>query len=290
MKKEVAIIIPTYNRLDFLKNLLYDLTFQTNKSFIVIIVDASETNETQKYLKAFSQIDVKYVKVGNDIYWTGAINNGIRYVRSTLKEINGIISLNDDIRIEKDFFESIYFLKSSHKKSLIGCVNIDAIDKSTILWAGIKTHKWLGNTKYLYKNQQINDIEKQMIVDSFTLIGRGIYIPIKIFDEIGYYDEQHIIHRGDTEFPLRAKKVGYKLIVSFMPKVYIYSNQTYQFDHGKTKLKNFKSVFFDFRSSSYVKTRFYYAKSATSNKLQFLSFFTIGMMAHIRRFILRLMY
>ena len=287
MKNDIAVIIPTYNRVKYLSKLVSDLSYQSVKSFIIIIVDASNNCNIKNYLKKLKMANLRYLRVNSGKFWTGTINQGIKYTQN-IQGISGVVLLNDDVRIRNDFIENIQILKEKHSRSLIGCVNIDVNDKNTILWAGIKTNKWLAITKYLYKNQSINNINTQQIIESFTLIGRGLYIPMEAFNKVGYFDEKHIPHRGDTEFPLRARKINYKLIVSLLPIVYIYNDETYKYDFGKTKLKDFKKVFFDFRSSSYIKTRFYYAKSATNNKLQFLTFFSIEMLIHLRRFILRL--
>lgn len=285
---EIVIIIPTYNRLSYLKDLLNDLNSQSNKEFAVLIVDASESNETKLFSSNIFSVDVHYLSIDNNVFWTGAINRGIIYVKTHLDWVSGIILLNDDIRISKDFVENIYLLKSRNIKSLIGCVNINITDKSTVVWAGMVTNKWFAITSYLFKSQNINLIDNNLILNSFTLIGRGLYIPMAAFDEVGSFDEKHLPHRGDTEFPLRAKKRGYKLFISFMPKIYTYSDLTYDYDNGKLKLGDFKKVFFDFRSSSNIKTRFYYAKSATNGWIQFSVFFTIEMLIHLRRFLIRL--
>jgi GT2 family glycosyltransferase len=266
------------------------LRSQTIKDFRLIIVDSSSSNETEEYIKSEFEDWVDYVKVNTDLFWTGAINAGIKYVQNNYFETEGLILLNDDTEVNVDFFEQLINLYNKENKALIGCVNLSAEDKSTVLWAGSKTNSWLAFTNYYFKGQNISNIKSNKITESFTLIGRGLFIPMVVFSDIGLFDEEHFKHRGDTEFPLRAKKEGYKLLVSLKSKVYSFPDQTYSMDIGKLRIRDFKKVFFDFRSSSYIKTRFYYAKSATTNSLQFLSFFIIEMSLHFRRYILRLFF
>jgi len=289
MNQNFVIIIPTYNRPLFLKRLLNDINNQTVKPYYIVIVDASESNMTKKVVDDTVEIQTKYINVDNGKYWTGSVNEGLSFVTSNLKSIDAVILLNDDTRIKEDYVECFAKLSLKHKNTLIGSANIDINDKSTILWAGNNTNNWFAFTKKYLVNQSIYDVNVHKVINSFTLIGRGLFIPIEVFDSIGFFDEIHFKHRGDTEFPLRAKNYGYQLIVSLLPVVYTYPAYTYQFEKGKLRLKDFPKVFFDFRSSSNIQTRYYYAKSATSNIFQCIIFFTFQMMAHFRRFFIRML-
>ncbi|MGM0582625.1 MAG: glycosyltransferase family 2 protein [Bacteroidota bacterium] len=289
MPETLRIVIPTYNRNSHLSNLLADLEEQIVKDFEVIVVDASEKHSAKKILKQRKKIDIHYLSVNSDKYWTGSVNAGIKYVLGKRNNLNitGILLLNDDIRINDDYIKNLFHLNKKYSKHLIGSVNVSNNDRNTISWAGMKTNKWTSYTKYFFKGRNIDNINSNKVIESFTLIGRGLFIPINVFDQVDLFDEENIKHRGDTEFPLRAKKAGYNLLVSFNLIVYCFDNMTYSLDHGSLRLKDFKKVFFDFRSSSYWKTRYYYAKSATSNKLQRFCFYTLNMLIHLRRFLIR---
>lgn len=289
LKEKVIIIIPTYNRNSYLSSLLKDLSKQSVKCFQVVIVDASDEKSALNVVCNFNNLKIRYLNIESSNYWTGSINEGLKLVLSyKYAGLNGVVLLNDDVKLNSDYMEYLGNSIISFPNSLIGSLNVSAEDMKTVIWAGSRTNKWTSYTSYPLKGKLLDFISIGSFQESFTLIGRGLYIPLEVFYKIGLFNKK-IPHRGDTEFPLRAKKVGFRLIVSNDLIVYTYESLTYNYEYGKLKWADFKKLFFDFRSSSQWKNRYYYAESATSNRLQHLCFFTLNMIISLRRFILRVL-
>lgn len=257
----VAIIIPTLNRRELLCNLLHILVKQTVKPRVIIVVDASSSDGTKDMLSVFFK-EVTHLICSEDLWWTESINFGLKYVKNNYPSLNGVVLLNDDVIIGADWLSRLLHVVDKNEKSLVGCVAVDFLNPNKILYAGKYVNTWLGHIKFPYYGEGLSNFDSNKIVKSFDLLGRGIYIPMEVFNEIGLYDEIHFKHRGDTELPLRARvQKGYNLIVSFSPIVKIMPNQTAQIDI-KNKL-TFKEVFSrmnDFRGSFYWKYNFYYIK------------------------------
>ena len=100
-------------------------------------------------------------------------------------------------------------------------------------------------SNYYYRGKDIKSVKKEY-VNSFDLIGRGIYIPLSVFQKIGLFDEKRFKQCGDTELPLRARLAGYNLIVSFKAIVYDMPELTAAIDVKEYyTYKDFKNVFFE---------------------------------------------
>jgi len=59
----VSVIIPTYNRAHLIGRALNSLANQTYKDFEVVIVDDASTDDTEAYIKGFSDfLNIQYVR------------------------------------------------------------------------------------------------------------------------------------------------------------------------------------------------------------------------------------
>jgi glycosyltransferase involved in cell wall biosynthesis len=83
---KLSVLIPTYNRAEFLGYCLDSLTKQTFKDFCVIIYDDGSTDNTKKVVNEYSKIlNIEYVK--------GETNKGVGFSRNELLK-----------RVKTDFF------------------------------------------------------------------------------------------------------------------------------------------------------------------------------------------
>ncbi len=79
----VSVIIPTYNRAHLIGRALNSLANQTYKDFEVVIVDDASTDDTEAYIKGFSDfLNIQYVRHEKNKGEAAARNTGIRAARS----------------------------------------------------------------------------------------------------------------------------------------------------------------------------------------------------------------
>lgn len=283
---KVALVVPTFNRSQILMNLVSYIENQTVKPELFIVVNDGSTDNTSELLAAHPM--VTELKGDGNLWWTGSVNLGIKYVLDNHPEIDHIILQNDDVIIADDWLETLIKVGEQNPKALVGCAAVDYRDKQSITYAGKYTNSWFAFNKFVYKGKKLDEIDRELPIYPFDLIGRGILIPVEVFHKIGLFDAEHFKHRGDTELPLRARKAGYKLILSFKPLVFEMPDKTHGVDiKQKYTFKDVKPFFWDFRSSTYIKYRFYYSRIVADNPLQFVTFFTFSLMAHSRKFLRR---
>lgn len=283
-----CLIIPTYNREDKLKKVLDILCYQTLKPTKVIIVNDGGFKETSDLISSYD-IDLIELKSDDDLWWTGAVNLGIQYALDNIPKLDCIILQNDDVEVKENWFEELITLHDHNPEALIGCAAVDINKPDIVSYAGKNMHSWFATQNFFHKGANINDIDKNVLIKSFDLIGRGVLIPVEVFHTIGLYDYQHFVHRGDTEFPVRARKAGYKLYVSFKPLVYIDETSTAAIDvKSFYTLSDIVPFLFDFRSSAFIKYRFYYSKVVTDNWVQFSVFFVCHMAGMMSKFLRKL--
>ncbi|MBE9585359.1 glycosyltransferase family 2 protein [Mucilaginibacter sp. JRF] len=281
---KVALVVPTFNRSKLLIEFVEAMSKQTRKPDLLVVVNDGSTDNTSQLLAQHPE--VTELKGDGNLWWTGAVNLGIQHVLDNHSEFDYIVLQNDDVIIADDWLEKLISVGVENPDSLVGSAAVDYRDKETITYAGKYTHKWFAYNTFIHKGKKISEINPDEPIYPFDLIGRGILIPVKVFKQIGIFDAKHFKHRGDTELPLRAKKAGFKLIVSFKPLIYDMPDKTHGIDiKTKYTFKDIKPFFWDFRSSTYIKYRYYYTKIVADNPIQFLTFFTCSLLAHSRKFL-----
>ncbi len=297
MRKVITIIIPIHNRIETskqgLKAIFNAITYfnEIDRSIIfkVIVVDDGSTDGSSLWISE-NFFDVKLLLGNGDLWWTGSVNLGIDYSIKFYKDnLVGVILQNDDVFVKKDWLINFYKLIVKNSRTLIGCAAVDQEKPNIIEYGGNTGHPWFARMQILNKEKKVSQIDPDLIIESYNLIGRGLYIPTSVFREIGLFDSKHFKHRGDTELSLRAKKKGYKLLVSYRCLVYINLVTTSHIDTKKFyKLSDFKKKFFNFRSSSYWKYRFYYAKYQSNFIIQKYIFFFFDIASHLGNYIRKL--
>ncbi|MFC4269735.1 glycosyltransferase family 2 protein [Polaribacter marinivivus] len=238
----LAVIIPTFNRKEYLKNLLDQIKNISHSKFtvnVITVVDGS-TDGTLEMLKS-NHPKVNTV-IGNGNWWyTKSINKGIdcAYKLGT----DYILTLNDDILLKENFFEELYkAMTQSPKKSIIGASSFTKTKPKKILSLGVKKiilwrYKLIPYYKIFTNKKDVRCLEG--LHQSQVLPGRGLLFPIEIAKRINGFDEKFPQYHSDYDFSLRAKKKGYKLYVCWDLIVYSFIEETGQ---GTSYLKSsFKS-------------------------------------------------
>ena len=209
---KLSIIIPVHNRREITRRCLFCLQKQTYSNFDIIVIDDGSTDGTSEMIKKdFPEIILLHGD-GN-LWWTGATNLGIKYALKKGAEL--ILTLNDDVLIKEDYIEKFIIAHKEQPHALIGSINLSQEEPPRLLSAGnISLNHW--TAKCIKRGQILRPYSNAFsgLLSSYTLPGRGTFIPRAIFDAIGLFDEKHFPHyAADEDFSLRAKKTGFKVLI-----------------------------------------------------------------------------
>lgn len=221
IKPTIYIILGVHNELKYLKLILACFDLQTYKNNKLVIVDDGSTDGTYLFVKK-NYPKAILIKSNGNLWWTGSLFVAIEEILKIANNDDFILTINNDCVMERDYLENIYNCSKRHEGAIIGSLIIDVKDKKTISDAGVKIH-W---ENYRFEAvgpkdiSQIKDFNK--VEDNIdTLSTKGTLYPVKVFKQIGNFDKKHLPHYiSDYEFACRAKRKGYKLLLSYKAKVY----------------------------------------------------------------------
>jgi GT2 family glycosyltransferase len=212
----VYVLIPAHNNLKELIELLPRIRQQSYERIKTILVDDGSTDGTATAVaQAFPEVVV--LPGDGRMWWTGANVHGVTHILQEAKEGDFILLLNNDLTIEPDYVWRLVDASLAYGRCLVGSTNVDA-DNHRSMHAGVRLDDRLRMTV----NSDEAAIQAGEIDDHVDVLpGRGTLIPVEVFHTIGTFNVRKLPHYGaDYEFSIRARRAGFRLIVSHRARVY----------------------------------------------------------------------
>ena len=251
----IHIVIPVFNRWHFTQACLQSLQQQSYTNFKIVVVDHGSTDGTFENIKKdFPEVIV--LKGDESMWWTAATNLGVRFALDNKADF--VLTLNNDTIAKENYLEEL--MKVFHNVSqntLIGSTALDAISKK-VIFAG-------ENENWFFETSKLNHLDKIKMNDLFVnctrFPGRGLLIPVKVYNEIGIYDEKNFPHYlGDYEFTQRARKNDFKIVCSTKAHIFIYPEESGANHLIKNKtIKAYYNHLFGIRGGAQLKLFYKYA-------------------------------
>jgi GT2 family glycosyltransferase len=200
MELETFIIIPAHNRKKFTLNCLRNLraTGEFEHAYIVVVDDGSKDGTSEMILSEFPEVIL--LRGDGSLYWTGAIEMGMRYAMS--HGARCMVWLNDDSNLSGGSIERLVqvAVDTCGMASALGYVNVHTFGKNWYFPAQWKTRWGLRHSDVLPNTGLVP-------TDSFR--GNLVAVSRQVVDRIGYPSGRSIPHvAGDTDYSLRASSSG----------------------------------------------------------------------------------
>ncbi|SHK24259.1 glycosyltransferase family 2 protein [Tepidibacter formicigenes] len=242
---KISLVIPNYNGKKFLKDCLDSLSKQSfSYKYEIIMVDNNSSDDSVEYIKEnYSYIKLIYLNKNHG--FAKAVNEGIKLARGEY-----VVLLNNDTEVEEDWLknlvtciekdENVFSVSSKmvqyNHRNLID----DAGDEYTLLGWTLKTGD----------GENINRYNKKREIFS-SCAGAAIYRK-KIFDKIGYFDENFFAYMEDVDISYRAKIYGYKNI--YCPDAIVYhigsGTSGSRYNEFKVKLAARNNIYVPYKNMS----------------------------------------
>ena len=272
---KIALIFPIHNKLEYTKKGLTDIysCFQPETPdsipIDIVITDDGSTDGSYDWIKT-NYPKIHLVKGDGSLWWSGGINKAVGYVLEKL-EAEYILLWNNDIRPENRYFENLFKILADNEPETIICSKIYIENKNNFVLSlgGIfnpKTGKYALNG---YGAKDDLSDNKPVEVDWFP--GMGTCISRKIFTILGLFDEKNFPqYHGDSDFGLRARKEGFKIIA--YPQLRIWNDRSNTGYSNNASFKTFIRSMFTLKSNFNISKdiRFYRRHAAGIFAYRFL--------------------
>lgn len=211
------IVITDFNGFAQTRRCLEALRASRFQSFTIVVVDHGTTGETQAEL-AREYPGVIRLTGSSNLWWTGAINLGVRYALDNDAEI--IMLLNNDCYVAQETISELIELWAENREALVAPVQRDWQSKA-ILTIVPQSFFLLGFPSMRGVRRLTPSMyAKRLLPTKLIAGGRGVIIPATVFRSVGLFNEKELPHYwADHDFYLRgveAKKMLYVAARAFV--------------------------------------------------------------------------
>jgi len=219
--KKIAVVIPTHNRKGCLQRLLEQLQTQVYDRFdmfTVVVVDGSTDGTLEMLETEFPSAHI--VRGDGEWWWTRCVNRGCRY--AVQNGAGAVLLMNDDTEIEGDFVASLVKKAEEQPGAVIGSLNLTREKPFRMYFSGVKKITWW-NAKSIRYFKVFEPYGEKLtgLHESVILMGRGLFIPVSVFDKTGFFDEAAFPqYKADVDFVLTAHEKGIGTFISWDSVVY----------------------------------------------------------------------
>lgn len=211
----VYALIPAHNNKDEVLELLGCLSRQTYGDLRIVLVDDGSTDGTDQAVRVrFPHVTI--LQGDGHLWWTGANVLGVNHILRHAKRGDYVLLLNNDLIVDDEYVSLLVRCSEKANRAVVGSTTVDFNDPKNLA-AGIRLDRKLNATV----NRDKTAIESVESEDSDMLPGRGTLVPIEVFQKVGNFNQRRLPHYGaDYEFMVRARRAGFRLVVSHSAKVY----------------------------------------------------------------------
>ncbi len=281
----IYIVMTTFNRINYCIECIKSIYNQSYKDYEIILVDDNSSDGTfNKISKIFPEVIL--LKGTGDLWWAGATNMACDYALK--KEAQIVLTLNDDLILDKDYLKVMFEAYKKEPNSLIGSLSISYEKTPKLLFAGVISHSyWTARTEKRGDYFKPYSFNNKGLLPTVFLPGRGTLIPKKVFKAIGLFDYHNFPqYYADHDFSIRAQRNGFDLYVNQDAIIYSRFENTGigNLPQGETLFRFIKS-FFTFKSPNYLPILFKFSLKHHPLKLYLPLYFILENLRRIHSFI-----
>ena len=204
--RKVTIIILTWNGLEYTKRCLETLRNKTEfQNYAVMVVDNGSTDGSVEYLRSIPWI--RCIENSDNRGFTRANNQAI----ALCDDGSDVVLLNNDTEVVQDDWLT-QLQRSAYKSPDIGIVGARLRQPG-----GMLQHAGTYMPIDTFWGQQIGSLEKDINQYNSDAEVEGVvfacaYIKREVLNKVGLLDEDYFSYFEDTDYCLKAKRLGFKII------------------------------------------------------------------------------
>lgn len=217
MIPKVSIIILNWNGKEDTIECLESLKNITYPNYEILLVDNGSTDGSVEFFKErYPEIDI--IENGENLGFAEGNNIGIK--KAIAKRTDYVLLLNNDTIVEKDFLDKLIKVAESDPKiGIVGPTVYYYSEKNKIQSAGTKISLSKGIITTLRSNK-IDSGEYSNTSEVDSIIGCALLAKSKLFETIGYLIKEYFAYWEETEWCVRARKHGYKVVYVSQAKIW----------------------------------------------------------------------
>ena len=201
-KNLTSIIILNYNGKEFLKDCINSIKSETETNYELIVVDnASPDNSGREAAIIFP--DCKFILNEKNVGVPEGLNIGIKNSSGEF-----LILMNNDVKVTKDWMKGFFDAYSKHGIALYQPKFVKMTDPKILDGTGNMIN--LFGFGFARGKGELDKGNYEKIEEISYASGTCMFLPRKIIEEIGLFDDKFFAYHEELDFGWRARLCGYK--------------------------------------------------------------------------------
>lgn len=203
---EITVVIPNYNGMKYLAECMTSLCREQQNApgYEVLIIDNASVDGSVEYLqKEWCGEGVRLISLPENTGFCHAVNLGIREAKTP-----HVILLNNDTKAKAGFVRGLYDAIRENEKIFSVSAKMLMWDRPELIDDAGDRYCVLGWAYSRGKGRPAADYDKSVPV--FSACGGAAIYRRSVFEEIGYFDEEHFAYLEDLDIGYRARIYGYE--------------------------------------------------------------------------------
>ena len=244
--QEVSVIIPNYNGMAYLEGVLSSLEQQEFQNFETILVDNGSSDGSVAFTMG-NYPWVHIIELPDNFGFSRAVNEGIYAARAPY-----VLLLNNDTEVDRYFVGEMLAAIKRHRRAFSCSARMICYhDRDKLDDAG-NYYSALGWAFARGKGKDVHSCESEDKIFT-SCAGAAIYRK-KIFEKIGYFDEEHFAYLEDIDVGYRARINGYENW--YAPKAIVYhigsGTSGSRYNHFKTRYSSRNNIYLIYKNMPFL--------------------------------------
>jgi len=211
----VYVVVPVFNRSETTLRFLKQFETVTYSNHRIVVVDDGSTDGTRSAIE-LNFPEVTILTGDGNLWWSGGTNRGVKHALQ--QGADYILTINDDATFEPEFLTRMVETASQDRRFIVGS-RLHCEDRPDEIWAIGTEPIFRGGAIYglNHAGERWSEIRDSLSnpYPVKTMPGNGVLIPRAVFEQAGFYDEEHMPqYHADSDLVLRAAKIGFKPVVA----------------------------------------------------------------------------
>lgn len=204
----VWIIVLNYKGLQDTLECLASLASVTYPNFKVAVVDNCSADGSEQAIRAAYPGHL-VLQTGQNLGYAGGNNAGIRLALE--HKVEYVCLLNNDTTVTPEFLDPLVnWLEQDEISGIAGPMVCDHYHQGTIQATGSRANLWLG--KFYQINPGRKRDEVRGVIEADYVAGACLLIRSELIKKIGLIPEEYFLFFEETEWCLKAKRAGQKVV------------------------------------------------------------------------------
>jgi GT2 family glycosyltransferase len=216
MTPRVLIIVLTYNGVELTLQCLESLGRVTYPAFDVLVADNLSVDQTPQRVRAQFP-DVRVVENGANLGFAAGNNVGLQI--GLTEGYDYLLLLNNDTEVAPDFLTQLVEVAESNQQ--IGVVGplIYYHERPDLIWSAGGFVDWRNGVTPMRTNE-VDTGQYQGITDVDFVTGCALLIRRAALEQAGPLDERFFMYYEETEWCVRIKRAGFRIVFAPQAKVW----------------------------------------------------------------------